>query len=75
MGSYTSSPMHLLSLFCVLAWIVFFMVHRVLMFAQYHMEELKLWENDYFVAVNICHNQTLKANLGAQYQSICEKIP
>ena len=37
------------------------------------MEEIKLWENDYFVAVNICQNQTLKANLGAQYQNICDE--
>lgn len=37
------------------------------------MEEIKLWENDLFVVMNICNNNTLKANLGAQYQNICEE--
>ena len=67
------SPIHILSLFCVFAWIVFFSIHRLLMFGQFHKEEIKLWENDFFVAVNICSNDTLKANLGAQYQNICEE--
>lgn len=67
------SPIHLLTMFCVLAWIVFFTVHRLLMFGQFHMEEIKLWENDFFVATNICNNETLKANLGMQYQNICEE--
>lgn len=67
------SPIHILSLFCVFAWIIFFSVHRLLMFAQFHKEEIKLWENDFFVAMNICNNNTLKANLGAQYQNICEE--
>ena len=52
---------------------IFFTVHRLLMFAQFHMEEIKLWENDFFVASNICRNETMKANLGAQYQYICEE--
>tara|TARA_B100001094_G_scaffold209698_2_gene203610 strand:+ start:10741 stop:11181 length:441 start_codon:yes stop_codon:yes gene_type:complete len=43
------------------------------MFCQFHKEELKLWENDFFVAMNICNNDTLKANLGAQYQNICDE--
>jgi ABC-type sugar transport system permease subunit len=67
------SPIHILSLFCVSAWIVFFSIHRLLMFGQFHKEELKLWENDFFVAMNICRNETLKANLGAQYQYICDE--
>lgn len=67
------SPIHLLSVFCVVAWILFFSVHRLLMFGQFHKEEIKLWENDFFVATNICSNDTLKANLGAQYQNICEE--
>lgn len=67
------SPVYMLSLFCASAWMVFFSVHRLLMFGQYHMEEIKLWENDFFVATNICSNETLKANLGAQYQNICEE--
>jgi len=43
------------------------------MFGQFHKEEIKLWENDFFVAMNICNNNTLKANLGVQYQNICEE--
>lgn len=67
------SPVHTIAIFCTAVWMGVFVLNRFVMLRQAWEVEYVRWNNDQFVAMEICSNNTLRANLGQDYEHICHK--
>ena len=64
-------PLKSFVLFFLSLNITLFLIHRIIMFHTFYKQNEQIMRDDLFVVENICKNDTLKANLGADYISLC----
>ena len=69
------APTKSLLVFIVSVKIVLFIAHRGLMYRNAYYEASVRFANDLFVNSEICSNERLRANLGAEYADICQRAP